>query len=258
MSKLRRAARAHSKHHGHHAHAAPRGESANAKIAFDYFKAKGLTDAQAAGIVGNLDHEAPGLDPNQRQIGGGPGHGIAQWGASKASMDRWARKPGDNVADFAAAHGQSPTDLQTQHDFTWYELNHGYGLGALRKTKTVNSATTSFEKHFEGAGKPEMADRFARAKAALAAFGGGAGARRITEGEPSVLVGKAQQPAAHVDSPDSGGGKIKEGHPTILVGPKKLPFARVGDPTKIKVGAVVDGEATVLLGGQAGSSGSAK
>jgi hypothetical protein len=230
--------------------------SENARIAFDYFKSKGLTDAQAAGVVGNLDHEAPGLDPNQRQIGGGPGHGIAQWGANKDSMDRWAHKPGDNVVDFAASHGQSPTDLQTQLDFTWYELNHGYGINALRATKTVKSATTSFEKHFEAAGKPQMADRIARAKAALAAFGGGA--RRITEGEPSVLVGKAQQPAAHVDSPDSAGGKVKEGHPTVLVGPQQLPFARVGDPTKIKSGTVVDGDATVLLGGDPGSSGPGK
>ena len=252
MSKLRRAARAHSKPAG----AAAPGE--NARIAFDYFKAKGLTDAQAAGIVGNLDHEAPGMNPEQRQIGGGPGHGIAQWGASNPKMDRWARKPGDNVVDFAASHGGSPTSLQTQLDFTWYELNHGYGLSALQKTTTVDSATTTFEKHFEAAGKPEMDDRLRRAKAALAAFGGGGGSRKITEGENSVLVGQHLQPAAHVDSPDSGGGKVKEGHPTVLVGPQKKPFARVGDATKIKSGTVVDGDATVLLGGQPGSSGSAR
>src|SRR5689334_16783965 len=74
--------------------------NANARIAFDYFKSKGLTDEQAAGIVGNLDHEAPGLDPEQKQIGGGPGRGIAQWGSNVAKYDRWAHKPGDNVVDF--------------------------------------------------------------------------------------------------------------------------------------------------------------
>jgi hypothetical protein len=251
MSKLLPAARAHSRHHGH---APPPGTSPNARIAFDYFKAKGLTDAQAAGIVGNLDHEAPGLDPNQHQIGGGPGRGIAQWGARKHSMDRWAHAPGDNVLDFAKSHGQSPTSLRTQLDFTWHELNHGYGIKGLRATKTVESATTTFEKRFEAAGKPQMADRIRRAKAALAAFGGGS--RRITHGEPTVLLGRHQQPAAHVDSPDSGGGKVKEGHPTVLVGKKRLPFARVGDATKIKSGTVVDGDATVLLGGEPGSTGS--
>jgi uncharacterized Zn-binding protein involved in type VI secretion len=256
MAHLRRAARAHTKHRGHASHhAAPRALSENAKTAFDYFKGKGLTDEQAAGVVGNLDHEAPGLNPEQQQIGGGPGHGIAQWGANNPKMDRWAHKPGDNVADFAASHNESPTALQTQLDFTWYELNHGYGLSALQSQKTVEGATQSFEKHFEAAGKPEMSDRIARAKAAFAAFGGG-GSRKITEGEPSVLVGHAQQPAAHVDSPDSGGGKVQEGHPTVLVGPNKLPFARVGDPTKIMPGTVVDGDSTVLLGGQPGSSGS--
>ncbi len=239
--------------------------NANAKTAFDFFKSKGLTDEQAAGIVGNLDHEAPGLDPEQLQIGGGPGHGIAQWGANKASMDRWSRKPGDNVVDFAAnqneggaaassgtfAFGSSPTSLQTQLDFTWWELNNGYGINALKKQTTVDGATKSFEKTFEAAGKPEMPDRYARANAALAAFGG---PRKITDGEDSLLVGQHLQPAAHVDSPDTEGGQVKEGHPTVFVGNQRLPFARVGDPMKIKNGTIVEGDTTVLLGGQAGSS----
>jgi uncharacterized Zn-binding protein involved in type VI secretion len=239
--------------------------NANAKTAFDFFKSKGLTDEQAAGIVGNLDHEAPGMDPEQRQIGGGPGHGIAQWGDDKhPNRDRWAHKPGDNVVDFAAsqneggaaaasgtfAFGSSPTSLQTQLDFTWWELNNGYGINALKKQTTVNGATYSFEKTFEGAGKPEWADRYARANAALAAFG----PRKITEGENSLLVGHHLQPAAHVDSPDSEGGQVKEGHPTLFVGNLRLPFARVGDPMKVKDGTIVEGDETVLLGGQPGSS----
>ena len=32
-----------------------------------------------AGILGNLEHESPGLRPDVRQYGGGPGRGIAQW-----------------------------------------------------------------------------------------------------------------------------------------------------------------------------------
>ena len=32
-----------------------------------------------AGILGNLEHESPGLKPDVRQYGGGPGRGIAQW-----------------------------------------------------------------------------------------------------------------------------------------------------------------------------------
>ena len=171
--------------------------------------------------------------------------------------DRWDTTHGDNVAEFAKAQGQSPTSLEAQLGFTWYELNKfpSLGLSQLQSAKTVEDATMVFQNKFERPNKAKAgtADRIAHAKAALAAFGG---ARKITEGENSVVVGPAQKPAAHVESPDTGGGKVKEGHPTTLVGKQQLPFARVGDPTKIKEGAVVDGDATVLLGDQPGSSAS--
>lgn len=252
MSSLRPAARARPKRK-HRRHAKASGqvvETDRDRTAFDFFKSKGLTDEQAAGVVGNFDHEAH-MDPTLHQYGGGPGRGIGQWSVG----DRWDTTDGDNVADFAAKEGQSPTSLEAQLGFTWYELNRtpGLGLSQLRASTTVDAATTVFQNRFERPNKKkaETSDRLAHARAALAAFGG---SRRITEGEDSVLLGKAQQPAAHVESPDTGGGKIKEGHPTIFVGKKQLPFARVGDPTKIKDGTVVDGDATVLLGGQPGSS----
>jgi hypothetical protein len=259
MSKLRRAARAKPKHKAHpkkKKHAKKVGESEADRIAFNFFKSKGLTDAQAAGIVGNLDHEG-GMNPNQHQIGGGPGRGIGQWSAG----ERWDTTPGDNVAEYARKEGLSPTSLEAQLGFTWYELNKfSYmGLKQLRAAKTVEEATTVFQDKYERPNKKlaHTANRIAHAKAALAAFGG-QGSRRIVEGEDSVVLGRAQQPAAHVESPDTGGGQIKEGHPTIFVGRKQLPFARVGDPTKIKDGMVVDGDSTVLLGGQPGTSQSGK
>ena len=45
--------------------------SANNKTAFDYFVSKGLTDDQAAGIVGNLDQES-GMDPRSPSTAEGP------------------------------------------------------------------------------------------------------------------------------------------------------------------------------------------
>jgi hypothetical protein len=264
MSKLRRAARAKpkAKHkpkpraHAKKKHPAKVTASEADRIAFNFFKSKGLTDEQAAGIVGNFDHEG-GMNPSQRQIGGGPGRGIGQWSAG----ERWDTTPGDNVAEFARKHGQSATSLDAQLGFTWYELNKfSYlGLKQLRSAKTVEQATTVFQDRYERPNKKlaGTADRVAHAKAVLAAFGG-QGSRRIKEGEDSVVLGRAQQPAAHVESPDTGGGKIKEGHPTIFVGRKQLPFARVGDPTKLKDGMVIDGDSTVLLGSQPGSSQSGK
>jgi hypothetical protein len=250
MSQLRPAARAKPKRRQQAKPSAQVVENENDRTAFNYFKSKGLTDEQAAGIVGNFDHESY-MNPAQHQIGGGPGRGIGQWSVG----DRWNATPGDNVADFAKKEGKSPTSLEAQLDFTWYELNKSpaYGLSQLRSATTVEQATTVFQNRFERPNKAMAgtADRIAHAKAALAAFGG---SRRITEGENSVLVGSAQQPAAHVDSPDTGGGKVKEGHPTVFVGEKQLPFARVGDSTKIKDGTIVEGDNTVLLGGEPGSS----
>jgi uncharacterized Zn-binding protein involved in type VI secretion len=225
------------------------------RIAFEFFKSKGLTDEQAAGIVGNFDHEG-GMNPNQKQVGGGPGRGIGQW----SKGERWDTTPGDNVADFAKKIGKSPTSLEAQLEFTWFELNKFkyLGLKQLRAAKTVDQATKVFQDKYERPNKnlAHYDSRLAHAKAALEAFGAN-GSRRIKEGEESVVLGKGQQPAAHVESPDTGGGKIAEGHPTILVGKQQLPFARVGDPTKIKDGMVVDGDSTVLLGGQPGSAAAA-
>src|SRR6476620_7954591 len=49
----------------------------NPRTAFNYFVSKGLTQTQAAGIVGNLMQESSVM-PTAVQPGG-PGRGIAQW-----------------------------------------------------------------------------------------------------------------------------------------------------------------------------------
>src|SRR4051794_5140784 len=70
--------------------------SANDKAVYDYFRAKGLTNFQAAGVVGNLDQES-GIDPTIHQYNNGPGRGIAQWSAG----GRWDTIDGDNVVQYA-------------------------------------------------------------------------------------------------------------------------------------------------------------
>src|SRR5436305_675959 len=89
---------------------------ANDKTAYDYFAGKGLTNFQAAGIVGNLDQES-GVDPGAVQPGG-PGRGIAQWSVG----GRWDTDSSDNATAYASQHGQSVWSLQLQLDFIWYEL----------------------------------------------------------------------------------------------------------------------------------------
>ncbi len=139
----------------------------NDQAAFDYFVGKGLTNFQAAGIVGNLDQES-GDDPMAVQAGG-PGRGIAQWSVG----GRWDTSANDNAVSYAGQQGQSVWSLQLQLDFVWYELTNfsGYGLGALRATTNVTDATVAFETDFEGCGQCDQSQRIAYAQAVLAAFG---------------------------------------------------------------------------------------
>jgi hypothetical protein len=147
--------------------------SSNDKTAFDFFVGKGLTDVQAAGIVGNLDQESS-MDPSISQYGGGPGRGIAQWSAG----GRWDTDHDDNVLWYAKDKGESAYSLNLQLEFVWYELQtfSGYGLGALRDATTVSAATIAFETDFEGCGECDQSNRIAYAESALSAYGhGGSG-----------------------------------------------------------------------------------
>ena len=143
----------------------------NDKTAYDYFRGKGLTNFQAAGVVGNLDQES-GVNPTISQENGGPGRGIAQWSAG----GRWDSDPGDNLVAFAATEGLPTSSLQVQLDFIWYELTtfSGYGLAQLRASTNVTDAATDFELGFEGcdvASECDVDSRIAYAKDVLNAFG---------------------------------------------------------------------------------------
>ena len=110
----------------------------NDKPAYDYFVQKGLTNFQAAAVVGNLDQES-GVNPTISQYGGGPGRGIAQWSAG----GRWDTTKGDNLVAYAAMQGMPTSSLTVQLGFIWYELEtfQEYGLAKLRATTNVTDAT---------------------------------------------------------------------------------------------------------------------
>jgi len=136
---------------------------ANDVAACNYFVDKGLTNFQAAGIVGNLDQES-GVDPNAVQYGGGPGRGIAQWSVG----GRWDSSSNDNAVWYAGKTGQNVWSLQLQLDFIWYELTSiGYGYGALKATTNVTDATTVFQDQFEICGTCVSSQRIAYAQAVL-------------------------------------------------------------------------------------------
>jgi hypothetical protein len=154
---------------------------ANDQTAYDYFLGKGLTNFQAAGIVGNLDQES-GVDPNSVQQGG-PGRGIAQWSVG----GRWDTDANDNVLAYASQQGQSSTSLTLQLDFIWYELTtfSGYGLAALKASTNVTDATVAFETDFEGCGTCDQSTRISYAQGVLSAYGASAyGAQFVSQSFP--------------------------------------------------------------------------
>jgi hypothetical protein len=139
---------------------------ANDKAAYDFFVAKGLTNFQAAGIVGNLDQES-GVNPGSVQYGGGPGRGIAQWSVG----GRWDTS-NPNVLAFAKSKGQSATSLNLQLEFIWYEFTTvGYGFTQLKATTNVTDATVVFMAKYEICGTCAQAQRVTYAQAVLKAYG---------------------------------------------------------------------------------------
>ena len=112
------------------------------QYALNFFKNKGLSDAQARGIVGNLMQESRG---NHTAINkSSKAFGLAQWLGSR--KQRLIQK-----------YGTNPTVSQ-QLEFIWEELNstEGKAFQKLLNTNTIADATRAFAQHFERAGKNEM------------------------------------------------------------------------------------------------------
>lgn len=145
--------------------------SNNARTAFNFFVSKGLTEVQAAGVIGNLMQESS-IRPTAVEYGGGPGRGIAQWSIG----GRWNRDP-SNVVSFAAARGLDRWALRTQLDFIWHELTvvGGYGYAELRAATTLSTAVKVFQNQYERCGQCAQAQRMTYAQQALSEFGSGAG-----------------------------------------------------------------------------------
>lgn len=112
------------------------------QYALNFFRNKGLSDAQARGIVGNLMQESRG---NHTAINkSSKAFGLAQWLGPR--KERLIQK-----------YGSNPT-VQQQLEFIWEELNstEGKAFQKLLNTNTISDATKVFAKHFERAGDNEM------------------------------------------------------------------------------------------------------
>ncbi len=92
------------------------------KFATRWFMHGGLSKEGAAAVVANLWRESY-LNPIQRQIGGGPGRGIAQW---DNGGERWNNFTGNFLPKFKSSDnklsGFDASDLEAQLGFVLYEL----------------------------------------------------------------------------------------------------------------------------------------
>ena len=117
--------------------------NAGSQRAMQYFMNKGLTQAQAAGLVGNLMRES-GMQSNALNSSS-KAFGIAQWlGPRKKAL--------------FARYGSNPT-LDQQLDFVWHELNttHRNGLRHLKASKTAAEAARNVMGYYEFSAGPEAA-----------------------------------------------------------------------------------------------------
>lgn len=151
----------------------------NLEKIYNYFIGNGLSDVQAAGIVGNISQESGGFP--MRKQGRPPsetypdpssitsGWGIIQW------------TPGSKISSIAKQAGVTGpiNELGTQLDILWAHMHNKPGITTGKfnvsdygNISDLNAAVDYFEKNIEGAGKPAMVNRYAAAKLALDQFGG--------------------------------------------------------------------------------------
>lgn len=118
-----------------------------------FFVGKGLSLAQAAGIVANYKWESGGFDPRKIEGGeiaddsytmvAGVGFGIGQWTSG-------GRQQG--LTDYAKSKGKPITDLQTQLEWGYIEMQDEYYVDSFNSYKNITSpydAAIDFEDWFE-------------------------------------------------------------------------------------------------------------
>nr|WP_042671939.1 phage tail tip lysozyme [Methylobacterium sp. B34] len=126
----------------------------------------GLSDVQAAGLLGNLGHETGGFRHLQEVAPAVPGSrggwGLAQWtGPRRLAMEAWCRARGRDPADPEAGYGYLCAELRGPE---------APALVALRATTTLAAATEAVWRRYERPGVVAPARRLAWARRALAAL----------------------------------------------------------------------------------------
>lgn len=123
-----------------------------------------LKDFQASGTVGNIGRESLGFTV-LREIDAAPGCGGYGWtqetGANARNFLNWCVAHKLDWRSDAANYGWIRHRLQT---------DSAYIVCHLQECETLEAATEVFERYYERAGVPAIADRIVWAKRALEAY----------------------------------------------------------------------------------------
>ena len=131
------------------------------RLMADMMRDFNLTPEQAAGFVGNLDHESGGFtslqEINPTVKGSRGGFGYAQWtGPRRREFEGWAE-----------ANGLDPTSYEANYGFLRHELTatpEGRVLGDLRGARSVDEAARVVSNGFLRPGIVNMGSRVTRAR----------------------------------------------------------------------------------------------
>ena len=235
----------------------------NVEIVWNFCMMKGLSDAAAAAVIGNLQQESfPRIDPTTRQGNNGPGRGICQW-VIPPHGTRFT-----NLERFASERGTTWEDLTTQLEFMWRELNSSdinqrmtgiaswndggifmrnleragvkplkRGFQDFMQMKDVKDATIILETAFFRSGGSRNDRRIAFAEAAFARFG----SKKLTKKEKKEL--EENPPTFQIGSRV----KIKPGSNWMIFPPRPVPNWAL--PAIYRIDALVDKRAVLNTDG---------
>lgn len=138
-----------------------------ARIAFEFFRMKGWTKEQAAGIVGNLQAET---GPNLKYEGlvgdRGTAFGLAQW-----RFDRV--KKYENLFGEKLKYASFNNQLEYIHwELTHPESRERQAGAKLKEAKTAAAAAVLVDKHYERSSGHHRKKRVQNAQSLLASFAG--------------------------------------------------------------------------------------
>jgi hypothetical protein len=134
------------------------------KIVGDLMHDLGLTLNQACGILGNIGRECAGFTLLQEQspTAGVGGYGWCQWtGPRRRAFFAFCASKHLSVNSDAGNYAYLLHELQT---------TEAGAITALKRATDLTSCVAAFERAFERAGVPAIADRVTWAKIALDAF----------------------------------------------------------------------------------------